>query len=106
MTQYFINSRGQYYQGDRMAPQDLEVPERPSGLHIWDGTSWVYSEDLAATKTRERSLVELVDSDSGMVRALEDLIALLIAKGTITQEELPPIVRDKIAARQALRENL
>ena len=30
-----------YYEGDRAHPLDIEVPQRPSSFHSWDGARWV-----------------------------------------------------------------
>jgi hypothetical protein len=48
----------------------------------------------------------LAHTDSGMPRIIEDLIDLLVAKGTITLADLPLAVRDKLAARKELRAKL
>jgi len=45
-------------------------------------------------------------SDIDMVRVVEDLIELLIAKGTITAEDLPEIVHLKLKRRRALRRSI
>lgn len=47
--------------------------------------------------------VQLADSDSGMIRVLEDLVALLIAKGVIAEGDLPRKVQEKLTERKALR---
>lgn len=45
----------------------------------------------------------LLDSDTSIVRVLEDLIDLLIAKKIILFTELPPRAREKIQDRKRLR---
>ncbi|WP_028318307.1 hypothetical protein [Desulfobulbus elongatus] len=45
----------------------------------------------------------LMSSDASMVRVLEDLIDLLIAKKLILITELPPEAREKILSRKQIR---
>lgn len=49
---------------------------------------------------------ELDESDRDLVRVLEDLVDLLVAKGVILFTELPPTAQRKIMARQRLRSEL
>lgn len=37
----YISSVINYYEGDRIAPEDVEVSQRPDLFHDWDGASWV-----------------------------------------------------------------
>ena len=48
----------------------------------------------------------LHESDLGMVRLVDDLVDLLIAKGIIKFTELPPVAGEKYLQRQAARERL
>jgi len=48
----------------------------------------------------------LQDSDKELVRVLEDLVGLLIAKGVILFTELPESAQQKIMTRQRLRSEL
>jgi len=45
----------------------------------------------------------LLDSDAAIIRVLEDLIDLLIAKKIILFTELPPLAQEKIQDRKRLR---
>ncbi|MDR2550805.1 MAG: hypothetical protein LBD10_11460 [Desulfobulbus sp.] len=47
--------------------------------------------------------LQLMASDATMVRVLEDLIDVLVAKNLILITELPPQARDKILGRKQLR---
>jgi hypothetical protein len=51
-----------------------------------------------------RSLLTI--TDTGLVRALEDLINVLIDKKVIRFTDLPPEVQKKITARQKIRKKL
>lgn len=53
---------------------------------------------------REQAKADLDASDSGMIRAVEDLVDVLVAKGVIALADLPQKVREKLAGRKALRE--
>ena len=46
---------------------------------------------------------ELVESDLGLARVMEDLIDLLIEKGTFMFTELPEMAQKKLLARRGLR---
>ncbi|WP_310600217.1 hypothetical protein [Desulfobulbus sp.] len=47
--------------------------------------------------------LQLMASDATMVRVLEDLIDVLVAKNLILITELPPQARDKILGRKQMR---
>ncbi|MFV1923079.1 MAG: hypothetical protein ACMZ63_10825 [Methylotenera sp.] len=48
----------------------------------------------------------LSSSDAGLARVTEDLIAVLVRKGTILFTDLPETVQTKLLAREALRSQL
>lgn len=73
---------------------------------------WLESEDseihqflhsCAATEQARRSLS---NTDSDMVRVIEDLVELLIAKNVFNFTELPEAVQRKLGSRKRLREDL
>lgn len=41
MYSYFATPLGQYYEGNRQHPLDLEVPQRPTPDHRWENGAWV-----------------------------------------------------------------
>lgn len=53
---YYITPQGRYYENEREHALDVEVPQRPSLFHHWDGASWVldqsaqHAEDAAAAR--------------------------------------------------------
>ncbi|MGH6717832.1 MAG: tryptophan synthase subunit beta [Alphaproteobacteria bacterium] len=59
-------------------------------------------EDGAARNARAR----LSESDSDLVRVIEDVVEILLGKGLITITDLPERAREKLAARRALRSRL
>lgn len=52
------------------------------------------------------TLLDLAESDMAMARVVEDLVSLLVLKGIITYEELPPAAQDKLQRRQEWRGSL
>jgi hypothetical protein len=48
---YFIGPAG-YYEGDRAAALDVEVPQRPSPVYVWNGSAWAVDPALQAFATR------------------------------------------------------
>ena len=70
-----------------------EVAADDPGLidFLYDG-----DEDAAAKK-------DMVDSDLGLARVLEDLIDLLIEKGAFRFTDLPDAAQQKLLARRGLR---
>ena len=56
-----------------------------------------------AAAERAEAPENLRASDAGMVRQIDDIWGVLKAKGVITDEDIPPEVREKLAAREALR---
>lgn len=99
---YFINQRGEYYEGDKADYRDLDVPKRPDYIYKWTGTEWIIDPDII----NAQSATELTATDAGMIRGIDDLIAVLIAKSVIKEADLPAALRDKVTARAAIREKL
>lgn len=38
---FYIDTHGNYYEGDRANINDIAVPQRPTQWHSWNGTEWV-----------------------------------------------------------------
>jgi hypothetical protein len=55
---------------------------------------------------RENIYTQLADTDVGIIRVIEDLITILIQKGTIDLSNFSQPVQDKILARKALRDEM
>ena len=49
---------------------------------------------------------QLSTTDKGIIRVIEDLIKILVQKGSISLSDFSPQVQEKIAARQALRNQI
>ncbi len=54
----------------------------------------------------EASLLQLKQSDSEMIRVLEDLISVLMTKGVLRITDLPPAAQSKLLSRTQAREAL
>ncbi len=63
-----------------------------------DLNEFVFQNHPEATKKKD-----LVESDLGLARVLEDLIDILIEKGTFMFTELPEMAQKKLLARRGLR---
>ncbi len=68
-----------------------------------------YSPELVKflySSTKENSSAVFRNSDTEMIRVLEDLIDLLTSKGLIQFTELPKAAQQKILSRQSIRKRL
>ena len=74
----------------------------PSPQHCWNG-GWVLDQGLVKDKQDADKLVELVNTDQGMVRIVEDLISILITKGVLSINDFHPNAVEKLLKRAALR---
>lgn len=59
-----------------------------------------------ANQNLESSLIHLKQSDLDMIRVVDDLVHLLISKGTIRITDLPPAAQAKLLTRSQARESL
>ncbi|EIC30281.1 MULTISPECIES: hypothetical protein [Methylomicrobium] len=71
-----------------------------------DGDDAQIQQFLLSCAPTEQTRRSLSDSDSDMIRVIEDLIELLIAKNVFTFTELPEAVQRKLGSRRRLREDL
>jgi len=78
-----------------------------------DASEWVELSDPEVTSFVEKSLVSkehakevLSNTDSDMVRVVEDLIDVLLDKQVFTFTELPEVVQNKLIARKKLRKDI
>lgn len=93
--------------GKRIYPpkpaNSIEVMAAPThGAQRWNGQSWEDTPEVA----RVTAAAELADSDKRMARVGEDVIAVLIAKGIITINDLPASARSLLIARDQARGKL
>ena len=62
---------------------------------------------LCQENDRVNEVIEqLSNTDKGIIRIIEDLIKILVQKGNISLSDFSPEVQEKIAARQALRNQI
>lgn len=60
---FFITPEFEYYEGDRINHLDVEVPQRPSLFHVWDGSRWIENIDLRLAVIRAERNRLLSDCD-------------------------------------------
>lgn len=78
-----------------------------SGSEIVDmSISEIDTTEVNRDKRINIKAAELAVTDKQIVRVIDDLVTILIQKGVMTLADLPKAVRDKIAERQAIREEL
>jgi len=58
MRSFWIRPDGSYYEGNREHPLDIEVPQRPSLLHEWNGEAWVQNAAGARAEAWEKIKAE------------------------------------------------
>jgi len=83
-----ITVEGQYVVADELPPGAVEVPERPTPTHKWDGLAWVSDTDLLWTLVREQRVPLLTEADHRWNKAFDN------------EQDTAPIS----AYRQALRD--
>lgn len=84
----FVTPAGSYYQGDRAHALDIEVPQRPSSYHTWNGAAWIAPDPvalrdaLAATEVdaRDRLAFEINFDQESRIRVLEGRPAITRAQ--------------------------
>jgi hypothetical protein len=72
----------------------------------WNGTQWETNQAKKVEHEKKELSRELSRTDSGMARAAEDLIAVLVSKGVVGNSDLPPALLSKIEKREGLRQKL
>ena len=109
---YWYSSSEGYHEGDPIFSDDLAALQRPDATYdpVLTATpvSWVQNVSRAAfaKSAQTQSSIDNLSaqgSDASMSRWLEDLVGLLIAKGTIAKTDLPAPLLTKIDNRRAVR---
>lgn len=92
------NSEGQII---RVEPTDFGTMTEKNETLTPEISEWFQAESIRLT-----TLQQLQQSDLNMVRVLEDLISVLINKGTISITDLPPAAQNKLFNRAQARQKL
>ena len=115
MAQDFVTPAGEHYiavDGIALSSSDLMALPRPDATYdpvlTTNPVSWVQNASRAAfaKSAQTQSSIDNLSaqgSDASMSRGLEDLVGLLIAKGTIAKTDLPAPLLTKIDNRRAVR---
>lgn len=81
-------------------------PETGVEVEWLDGKDPQLHHFLHAGAATEQARLSLSNTDSEMIRVIDDLIELLIAKNVFTFTELPEVVQRKLGSRKQWREDL
>jgi hypothetical protein len=100
---YYIDSLGNYYEGDKADHRDREVTKRPDHTYLWTGDKWEIDPEII----RGNHKMDIFSTDFQMCRVVEDIIQILIDKNIIKKKDFQDagmqVILDKIAARVTLR---
>ncbi len=118
MTKGWITPTGDYYENDQAHSLDVEVPQRPSGFHNWNGSTWVLNQaakdaaDAAAraaidsTEAQEAKLDAQIVTDLNRTRAnIESTVDAAFPTATAAQKAIHvrTFVLAQASARKVLR---
>lgn len=71
---FFISKDFGYYEGDKANASDIEVPQRPDGDHVWDGSAW--GVDSAKWNARIDAQISAVERQSLLPRVSRDFFRM------------------------------
>jgi len=71
----WLDSQGNYYEGDRASLADRGVPQRPSSDHIFVDGAWIEDADKIAAKQAEEAKAKLAEIDLNSIRSIREWIA-------------------------------
>ena len=79
---YYLEDGWHYWEGDPRpeAKNVIEVPQRPSPDHIWDGKEWIITEEKQAELDKMAEDKEIIDNTADLIRDLQARVAELEAK--------------------------
>jgi len=103
---FYIDGKGQYYQGDKVFYADKEVLERPNASYKWDGTQWIQDPELLKIYTNKPIEQQLTESDASFIRVIDDLITVLLTTNKIKDTDLPTDAYNKYLERVKLRKKI
>lgn len=78
----------------------VSVESWPAESKIWNGAKFVDPPAPSAEEKARAAFGRLVKSDEYMARMVEDLIGILLTKGTITEDDLDEVAKQKLTERQ------
>ena len=93
---YFINAELGYFEGDRINPSDIAVPQRPDYTYTWDGQAWQPSAathnvpilaqiaDLESSVTDRRKR-EAILTDAGRAWLADVDAQIAVLRGTLVR---------------------
>ncbi len=82
----YIKPDGSYYGGDRESPLDIQVPNRPTPDHTWDGSQWVAPDPTALADAKAVQKVDAIDRlQFEIAFDMENRMRVREGKATITR---------------------
>ena len=94
------------YQNIEKYSNDFTELAPPSQIYKWSGGKWIIDEIKQAEKEQKEIAQELASTDNEIIRGVEDLIDLLIAKNVIAENDLPQKLKEKLDNRKVLRSQI
>jgi hypothetical protein len=94
----WLDSQGNYYEGDRANLADRGVPQRPSPNHIWVDGAWVEDAQKLAEIASDEAKKKLAEIDLASIRSIREYIA--------AKPDAPQYVKDYEIQAVAEREKL
>jgi hypothetical protein len=94
----FIDSTGNYYEGDRANLADRGVPQRPSPNYIFVDGAWVEDTAKITAEQNETVKTKLTEIDLKSIRSLREWVA--------KQPDAPQWIKDYEAQAQTERAKL
>ena len=71
----WLDSQGNYYEGDRASLADRSVPQRPSPDHIFVDGAWVEDVEKVAAKQSVEAKAKLAEIDLKSIRSIREWLA-------------------------------
>lgn len=71
----WLDSQGNYYEGDRASLGDRGVPTRPSPIHIWVDGAWIEDPVKVAEIVAEEAKKKLAEIDLASIRSIREYVA-------------------------------
>lgn len=66
-AQCWLDSNGNYYEGDKQTSADVTVPRRPDATCIWNGSAWVKGAPAPVVPTPDQARLAALESAVGII---------------------------------------
>lgn len=82
---FYLDSQGNYYEGDRSSLADSPVPQRPSYRHKFTNGEWLEDVVVLKVEEAEKAKATLAELDMKSIRSIREWL--------VTQKEAPEIIK-------------